>query len=203
MSGGQRNPNAWNHWYHIVGSTYGTWLPGDPRGFRTFHHHEHVEGDYRNPPPSGVYEVRHAESRQNLKWPAVILDAKQRRVVNEAMIEKLLEDGIEGIGLAVAGQHFHLLAWFPDLDAVTLVRHRKALLRDGRDPSPRYFVGRARRNASFALSKARLKSASPVWAVRPKCVPVRDRGHQVNVAKYIERHTREDASVWMIHCGFI
>ena len=44
------NPNAWNNWYHCVGSTYGSWLRGDPRGFSTFRHREHVEGDYRSPP---------------------------------------------------------------------------------------------------------------------------------------------------------
>lgn len=40
----------WNDWYHIMCHTYGTWLPGDPRGFRTRHHREHVEGDYKSPP---------------------------------------------------------------------------------------------------------------------------------------------------------
>jgi hypothetical protein len=23
----------WNDWYHIMTHTYGTWLPGDPKGF--------------------------------------------------------------------------------------------------------------------------------------------------------------------------
>jgi hypothetical protein len=33
-----------------MGHTYGTWLPGDPKGFRTRHHREHIEGDYKKPP---------------------------------------------------------------------------------------------------------------------------------------------------------
>jgi hypothetical protein len=33
-------------WYHVIISTYGGWLHGDPRGFRTRHHRAHVEGDY-------------------------------------------------------------------------------------------------------------------------------------------------------------
>jgi hypothetical protein len=29
-------------WYHIIMSTYGSWLYGDARGFRTRHHREHI-----------------------------------------------------------------------------------------------------------------------------------------------------------------
>ncbi|MGH7177977.1 MAG: hypothetical protein ACREJC_11395, partial [Tepidisphaeraceae bacterium] len=25
-------PHPWNDWYHVMAHTYGTWLPGDPRG---------------------------------------------------------------------------------------------------------------------------------------------------------------------------
>jgi hypothetical protein len=35
----------WHDWYHCVANTYGTWLPGDPRGWRSCHHRERVEGD--------------------------------------------------------------------------------------------------------------------------------------------------------------
>jgi hypothetical protein len=31
-------------WFHVVLTVYGNWLPGDPRGFRTPKHEEHVEG---------------------------------------------------------------------------------------------------------------------------------------------------------------
>ena len=62
-------------WFHIVISTYGAWLPGDPRGFRTRYHQEHVEGDYQHPPPAGVYEPRHEHSEGLLKEPPVVLDA--------------------------------------------------------------------------------------------------------------------------------
>src|SRR3954468_9029001 len=55
----------WNNWYHCMGNTYGTWLPGDPRGFRTRLHREHVEGDYRNPPKED-YRQRAGASRRTL-----------------------------------------------------------------------------------------------------------------------------------------
>ena len=44
---------AWHGWFHIIGNTYGTWVRGDPKGFRTLHHREHIEGDYKHPPPPG------------------------------------------------------------------------------------------------------------------------------------------------------
>ena len=40
-------------WFHVTAHTYGAWLAGDARGFRTRHHREHVEGDYKHPPPAG------------------------------------------------------------------------------------------------------------------------------------------------------
>jgi hypothetical protein len=63
----------WNDWYHCMGSTYGTWLPGDARGFRTRHHREHIEGDYRNPPPKGMYEARHQQSKDVMQRDVVYL----------------------------------------------------------------------------------------------------------------------------------
>ena len=48
---------AWNGWYHVNGNTYGTWLPGDERGWRSRHHKVHVNGDYKNPPPPGAHDA--------------------------------------------------------------------------------------------------------------------------------------------------
>ena len=57
--------------YHLIWGTYGSWLPGDPRGFRTRRHREHVEGDYKHPPPPGLYEGLHAYATDSLKKPPV------------------------------------------------------------------------------------------------------------------------------------
>src|SRR6266571_4906356 len=63
----------WHGWYHVMGHTYGSWLYGDPRGFRTRHHREHVEGDYKNPPPPGSYENLEQCSRASLKQAPVVI----------------------------------------------------------------------------------------------------------------------------------
>jgi len=48
-----------------------------------------------------------------------------------------------------------------------------------------------------------MKAEGPVWAVRPKFDPVRDREHQVNVARYIFKHHLQDAAVYHIRHGFL
>jgi hypothetical protein len=42
-------PPVQGRWYHIIETTYGAWLYGDQRGFRTRHHREHVDGDDKRP----------------------------------------------------------------------------------------------------------------------------------------------------------
>jgi len=47
----------WNNWYHVTIHTYGSWLRGDPRGWRSRHHKDHVNGDYKNLPEKGKYDA--------------------------------------------------------------------------------------------------------------------------------------------------
>src|SRR5437763_8982102 len=81
------------HWFHVTAHTYGAWLYGDARGFRTRHHREHVEGDYKNPPPPGKYKEKERRSREELKQPPVVLPAEWRKTVGEAIRDRLLELG--------------------------------------------------------------------------------------------------------------
>ena len=81
---GERMSAPWNRWFHCIGGTYGSWLPGDPRGFRTRHHREHVEGDYRNPPPAGIYEPRHRRAEDSPRFDPVTLRPDDRAVVCRA-----------------------------------------------------------------------------------------------------------------------
>jgi hypothetical protein len=64
----------WLNWLHCTGSTYGSWLRGDPRGWRARRHREHVDGDYRTPPASGTYEAMHERSKRLMKRPGVTLE---------------------------------------------------------------------------------------------------------------------------------
>lgn len=165
----------WNNWYHCNGNTYGTWLRGDPRGFRERHHRRHVEGDYRNPPPTGTYDEVLYRSQKLMKQGAIELDASQRTIAANEMVSRLLRDGIELLALAVDDHHFHALGRFPD--------HR-----------PKHWMGRAKMHASMELREHGLPGT--VWARGSRALPIKDRSHQLNVFRYIARHENRKAAVW-------
>jgi hypothetical protein len=80
-------------WFHIILTAYGAWLYRDPRGFRTRHHREHVEGDYKNPPPHGKYADREARSRKLLKQEPVEWTPAWREIIGQAVIARLQQLG--------------------------------------------------------------------------------------------------------------
>jgi hypothetical protein len=165
----------WNDWYHCNGNTYGTWLPGDPRGFRERHHRRHIDGDYKNPPPPGAHDDQLNRSRRLMKKEAVLLNPRQREVAVQTFAEKLLGDEVELLVLAINDHHFHLLARF-------------------RDRQPKHWIGRAKMHASMLLRDHDLPGR--VWAAGCRTLPICDRKHQLNVFNYIARHRRQGASVW-------
>ncbi len=174
--------NAWRGWYHVTGGTHGSWLPGDPRGWRARHHREHVDGDYKNPPPKGKYDALHASSQGALRDPPVRLNPSQRRVALEAIVEKLKALGVEVIAASVDAVHYHVLGRFAG----------------GAVRGP---VGQAKGVSSRLLGKHGLAGA--VWAKRCRPLPVRDRSHQVNVFHYIRGHVEKGACVWTFREGII
>ncbi|MBL4702155.1 MAG: hypothetical protein JKX85_12955 [Phycisphaeraceae bacterium] len=122
------NPNAWHNFYHCIGSTYGTWLRGDRRGFRTHQHRQHVQGDYKQPPPQGLFEPIFEYSKQTLKHPPVKLTSQQRKILCHALIQQLQDDHAQPIVLAIAENHFHLLARFPELNSDQHTTHKTHLI---------------------------------------------------------------------------
>lgn len=162
-------------WFHIIVTTYGAWLPGDERGFRTRHRREHIEGDYKNPPPPGKY-VRYLErSRQALKQGVVTIPEALREKVGLAFKERLEQLGSLVVAIAVAGRHVHVLAKMPA-------------------DEPRRWAGLAKKHVWFELRNAGWKGK--LWGKRGKEIPVKDRPHQLNVFRYIKAHKDQGAWVW-------
>ena len=166
----------WNDWYHVMCNTYGTWLPGDPRGFRTRHHREHCEGDYKHPPAPGTWELRHRQATHLMERPPVYLTRIQRDRVADEVWQSLQKRSIETIVLSVDRVHLHLLARFPD-------------------HNPRHWVGIAKRESSHYLKVAALGIEGGIWAVRCACKPIRDRDHQLNAVRYIRDHEHRAAVI--------
>lgn len=166
----------WNNWYHVMGHTYGTWLPGDPRGFRTRHHREHCEGDYKHPPEED-YSALHEWAKRNMKRPPVILNREQRRRAVEIIAWSLRKREIDVVIVAVDAVHMHILARF-------------------RDHNPRHWAGIAKKESSHYLKQENLALIGGLWAVRTKCKPISDRAHQVKVADYLRKHAFKGAALW-------
>lgn len=162
-------------WFHVTVGTYGNWLYGDARGFRTRHHREHVEGDYKSPPPPERYAERRRRSRESLKAPPVTLAPSWRPIVGRALVERF--QGLGGFVLcaAMSGRHGHLLVKLPG--AV------------GRE-----WAGQAKRHAWFVARDAGW--TGKLWGIRSRALPVKDRPHQVNAYHYILAHEEEGAWVW-------
>lgn len=161
-------------WYHVTITTYGSWLPGDPRGFRTRGHREHIEGDYESPPAED-YRERHRRSRDICKIPPVVLKPHHRRLVTLSIRQRLDALGDIVIAVATSGQHGHVLGKFAP---ATVRRH----------------VGHGKRHAFFALRNVGWSGF--LWAKRCGVEPVNDRSHQLNALNYITRHRSSGAYVW-------
>ncbi len=168
------------HWFHMTAHTYGAWLHGDPRGFRTRHHREHIEGDYKNPPPPGTYDDELEHSRASMTQATVILSEAWRKIVGEAVRDRLLQLGAEVIAVAMSATHAHVLAKLPE-------------------DSPRNWMGYAKRHAWFVARDLGWKAK--LWATRSHALPIEDRGHQENTFFYIARHRKEGAWVWTFRDG--
>jgi len=166
---------AWNGWYHVNGNTYGTWMHGDARGWRSRHGRDHPVGDYKNPPPRGMYERLDKSSRGAMKAAPVFLRPAQRAVGGREMVWRLLDLEVEMLALSLDRVHYHALARFPD----SRVRH---------------WMGLAKKHASFVLSAHGLKGR--VWTRKCGVLPIRDRAHQVNVFHYVVDHGKKGAFVW-------
>jgi hypothetical protein len=164
------------NWFHFIATTYGAWLPGDERGFRTRHHRLHVEGDYKNPPPREQFADIREGSKALLKQQPTVIASKWRPIVGDAVRKRLEELGAFVLCLSVSGQHVHVLAKIP----VTV--------------TPRIAMGYAKRCATYECKRHGWKGK--LWATRAKELPVRDRTHQRNVYGYILAHEKEGAWVW-------
>ena len=170
--------HPWNNWYHINGSTYGTWLRGDPRGWRARHHREHVDGDYKVPPPPGIYDRLLAHSQKIMNRPPVHLSPQAARYACDEFAASFIKHSIEVLAIAVDDHHYHILARFPD-------------------HMPRKWVGLAKKDSARLLSDAGFVEKGGVWAVRNRCVPITDRQHQLNTYHYIKQHANRGAAVWV------
>ncbi len=82
-------------WFHITCNTYGSWLPGDPCGFRDHDHRIHSSGNYKGPPPAGEHTLLHQNARRSMTKAMVTIDPAWRPRVALCIVEKNERMGVE------------------------------------------------------------------------------------------------------------
>ena len=163
-----------NSWMHVQWNTYGSWLPGDPRGFRNRDHRIHSSGTYKAPPPLGEHAGLHMYAATRLVRNPIELSEELRERVLLAVIQKADMLGCPIEALAVARQHVHALLFVDDARV------------DGE-------VGKLKRHSSHAI-----RDAIPGTGWSAGCHPEHVEGQEywLNVVRYIMDHRDEGASVW-------
>jgi REP element-mobilizing transposase RayT len=168
-------PQPGLRWRFITINTHGSWLHGDPRGFRSKQHRINSNGDYRNPPPLGEHAGLH-EHRKKSRIVPVKLPIEVRPIVGKALIASLTGDGWTALALSVSSDHAHVLVELPD-DVPTI----KAI------------IGDAKRIASRAI-KAWIPGS--VWSEGCDYEPIKDASHQRNAFNYVMEKQGADSWTW-------
>jgi hypothetical protein len=137
------------HWL-VTWTTYAAWLPGDPRGFRTWRAREYVppperyvvsaETTYQSP----MYQRRH-ETAQSAAGSPIQLTPDQRQTVLTATVHELAQTPLEPTILSVEAAHIHLLAEFGEAVIRRMVGRLKsaatrALKEHGSEPTKRFWA---------------------------------------------------------------
>jgi REP element-mobilizing transposase RayT len=168
-------PTPGKRWYHITIGTNNSWLPGDPRGFRSRNHKIHSSGDHKNPPPkdehAGLYDFS-----QSISGQPVILPYDLRTVGCDRIVQTLLSRKHRVLVLSVGGMHIHALAELPNDHA-----------------GSRHEIGVVKKSASQAISH---RITGNIWAKGCGLKPIRNEEHQRNTYLYIKRHIDEGSYLW-------
>jgi hypothetical protein len=161
-----------------MGNTYGTWLPGDRRGFRTDSHKHHIPYDYKHKPPPGFYDRLNRRAKGLMaRSPVYLRTVEQRRRALEELIASLLRRDIEIAVASIDRIHMHVLARFPD-------------------HNPRHWLGIAKNESSHYCRATGHAPAGGLWAAKSECKPVTGPAHYDNALGYIADHVNRGAVVY-------
>ena len=97
----------------LTWTTYGSWLPGDDRGFASNFADPHGQGRRRNEPgtvPASSHPGLAAAARVAMTGPAIRLTAAQAREVLAQFHQTAAHRGWSLLAAAVMGNHTHVVA---------------------------------------------------------------------------------------------
>lgn len=176
-------PSPGKIWIHVIITTYGNWLHGDERGFRSRHHRIHSSGDYKRHPPKGEHAGLNRYVKSRMKGKPIRIPPSHRGVIGQIVVERFARQDCRCLAIAVGSKHLHALVELPcDLK------------------EQRRIVGCCK-----AYSSAAVRDVLPgkVWGAGGQFKPVRDRQHHETTFHYILGHVNEDAWVWRFDEGVV
>ncbi|MBI1831367.1 MAG: transposase [Planctomycetes bacterium] len=154
-------------------STHNSWLPGDPRGFRSREHRIHSSGGYKNPPPKGEHAglLRYAKK---ISGDPVVLEEEIRETIGRAILAELRKRDCRVLAIAVAATHVHILCELPEDE------------KECRD-----IVGRCKTAACYAV---REQKPGRLWGRNATHKAIENESHHANTFRYIL--AQADAWTW-------
>lgn len=176
-------PRPGHVWWHVMWHTYGTWLPGDPRGFRDRHGRIESHGDYKRPPPKGEHEGLNRYAKRVSKDEVVLTTRELRREVCDVLLQTVQLLDYRVIVITVCRVHVHLVVELP------------------RDFSER----------DAALTKIKTKSSARVinkpamrlWARKWKAILIHDAAHRDQELIYVRDRQGPYNCTWTHRDGFV
>ncbi len=175
--------SGWNAWYHVGCNTFGTWLRGDPRGWRERQHRRHVEGDYKRRPTPGTGRDELALSKALMDRDAVRLTAQLRRVALVALVAvvvTLVGDGVDVLIASLDDHHLHVLARFHDHET----RRRLGWAKFHATKKVKEVLSAMQADGDAVGFDLRLEHGDGIWAKGSKAEPVRDRQPKNGLGSY-------------------
>jgi len=164
-------------WFHVTGHTYGTWLPGDPRGWATRHGRTESQMPRRYELDPDLSSAAAERTSRLMGRAPVRLSPVARQIALDSMVAAFTFHTIEVACCAVGETHFHALVHDPG-------------------GNPRHWVGIAKKESARRLSSAGLVEPGGVWAVRSHARRMTSPAQFSWTLRYIARHGDEGAVVW-------
>ena len=176
-------PRLGHAWWHVMWHTYGTWLPGDPRGFRDRDHRIHSSGDYKKPPPQREHEGLYDYARRVSNSEVVLATPALRREVCDALLSTIAEFQYRVLVLTVCRVHVHTVIELPE----------------EREP----FEKAMRDLKTKSSAKVINKPQSRLWARLWKPVYITDETHRNAEMIYVRDKQGINTCTWTFRDGFI
>ena len=168
-------PQPGKQWYHVIFNTKGSWLHGDPRGFRSREHRIHSSGDYHNPPPAGEHQGLHKYQKRRSS-SEVRLAAVLRPVIGTRCLHFLQSRDHAVLAAAVGDTHVHMLA-----ELTEVYEDAKAL------------IGQLKNIVSYEVRDVLPGS---IWSSGCTLKLIKSRAHHENSFVYVSSKQEEGAWTW-------